>query len=298
MIISISRRTDIPAYYSQWLLNRLEEGFVLVRNPMNYHQVSRVSLKEDVVDCLVFWTKNPAPLMPYMKRLSAYTYYFTFTLNPYGGPVENSLPSVEDRIATFQSLASMIGSERMVWRYDPIILTDAYDEAYHMDQFRFMAEALEGKTDTCVISFMKSYPKIMKRTKDLNLLSLGEDERLNLVGELASIGRRHGIVLESCSSSVNFDPVHVKPGKCIDDRRISRLLGQELAISKDRNQRQNCGCVKSIDIGAYNTCHHDCIYCYANYSKESVINNTRRHDPKSPFMIGNSEPHDKIKERV
>lgn len=155
MIISASRRTDIPAVYADWLLSRLREGYVCVRNPFSYHQVSKIVLNPDVVDAFVFWTKNPAPLMKHLPELEKYMYYFQFTLNAYGREVERNLPSLENRIETFRELASRIGKERIIWRYDPIGISQAYPVDWHLEQFERLAKALEGCTETCVISFLR-----------------------------------------------------------------------------------------------------------------------------------------------
>lgn len=135
MILSVSRRTDIPAFYSDWFFNRLDEGCVLVRNPMNIHQVSRIKLSPDVVDCIVFWSKNPRPILSQLAKLEKYPYYFHYTINAYGTDLEASLPPLSERVQTFRSLAEMIGPDRIIWRYDPIIVNDVYTVQFHIEQF-------------------------------------------------------------------------------------------------------------------------------------------------------------------
>lgn len=298
MIISVSRRTDVPAYYSKWFFNRLEEGHVLVRNPMNHQQVSRVRLDKDVVDCFVFWTKNPEPMLSEIDRLEGYDCYFSYSLNPYGKPVENSLPDMERRIISFRKLSERLGPKGVVWRYDPIILAEEYDLEYHVRQFKTIASALEDTTDTCVFSFMRPYPKIQKRISGLGVKKISNDHMLEVIGNLVDIGTEHGIQLESCSETLDYKSLGIQPSQCIDDRRISAIMGTRISVEKDKNQREACGCVKSIDIGSYNTCYHDCLYCYANFSPESVRRNAMRHDVKSPFLIGGLEPEDKVTDRT
>ena len=163
MIISVSRRTDIPSYYSEWLFNRLNAGYAYVRNPMNPHRISEVSLSPDVVDGIVFWTKNPTPMLNRLHELQDYTYYFQFTLTPYGADVEKNIPSKNDIvIPTFQKLSSMIGKERVVWRYDPILLNDKYTMQYHMKYFRVLCDKLADHTEKCTISFLDLYKNIQR----------------------------------------------------------------------------------------------------------------------------------------
>ena len=143
MILSVSRRTDIPNYYADWFYNRIKEGFLYVRNPMNYHQVSRIELSPDLVDCIVFWTKNPEPMMARLHELDDYAYYFQFTLTGYGRDIEPNVPHKKDRmIPVFQRLSETIGSSRVVWRYDPILFNDVYTEEYHLRAFERIADAL------------------------------------------------------------------------------------------------------------------------------------------------------------
>ena len=167
MILSVSRRTDIPNYYSQWFYNRIKEGFVYVRNPMNTHQVSRIEITPDVVDCIVFWTKNPEPMMERLEELSAYHYYFQFTLTGYGRDMEPGIPHKREKmIPVFQALSDRIGKEKVIWRYDPIIFSQRYTPEYHLKAFEQIAMALKGFTEKCVISFVDEYAKNRKNTRN------------------------------------------------------------------------------------------------------------------------------------
>ena len=162
MIISVSRRTDIPSYYSEWFFNRLKDGYAYVRNPMNPHQISEVSLSPDVVDGIVFWTKNPTPMLNRLDELQDYTYYFQFTLTPYGVDIEKNIPSKNKIvIPTFQKLSTLIGKDRVIWRYDPILLNDKYTLQYHMKYFRVLCDKLAGYTEKCTISFLDLYKNIL-----------------------------------------------------------------------------------------------------------------------------------------
>ena len=205
MIISASRRTDIPAYYSDWFCNRLREGFVCVRTPMNFHQVSRIALSSDVVDGIVFWTKDPRPLMPRLEELRAYPYYFQFTLTPYGKDMEPGLPDKGAvLLPAFQMLSDMIGPERVIWRYDPILLTARYTADFHITAFRQMAQRLEGYTHKCVISFVDLYRNTQARLSGLGFAPLAEKEIAELAQRLAEIAGRHRLVLETCAETIDL----------------------------------------------------------------------------------------------
>lgn len=292
MILSVSRRTDIPAFYSDWFINRIKAGFVYVRNPMNYYQVSKVALTPDMIDCIVFWTKNPAPLMKELDLLSDYNYYFQVTINPYDRIIERNVPEADIVIDAFKNLSTKIGKKRTVWRYDPVFYTPGIDLSYHLKNFKKIASQLKGFTGRCIISFADVYEKTKRNMRYMQPLS---DEMILEAGaRLSETAKSYDIEIKTCSEKIDLSPVGIGHGKCIDDSLISEIIGHRIHVEKDKNQRKECGCVTSIDIGAYNTCKHGCLYCYANYSDTSVKNNTKRHDPYSPFLIGNMEPDDKV----
>lgn len=267
MIISASRRTDIPAFYWEWFQKRLQEQYVLVRNPLNLHQVSRISLRPEVVDGLVFWTKNPEPMLKQLSVLDAYAYYFQFTLNAYAADVEAALPPLAVRIEIFRQLAQKIGAERMIWRYDPILLSARYDLQYHAAVFEELAAQLADSTKKCIISFLDYYPKI-----------------------------KAGLQLETCAEAIELADLGIGHASCIDAELLGRVGGCRLDTVKDKNQRGECGCAASIDIGAYNICLHGCIYCYANDSRRQLQQITAGNS-SSPLLCSELEPADKVTER-
>ncbi len=298
MILSVSRRTDIPAFYTPWLMNRLREGYVLVRNPMNYHQVSRVSLDPKVIDCIVFWTKNPETLMPFLPDIGRkYPFYFQYTLNAYDRDMEPGLPELERKMKTFRQLAEMVGPDRVIWRYDPVILTDRYTVEKHIQAFEMLAEALEGATRKCVFSYVDLYPKVMRNMKGLSADTAGTEDMRILAEAFVKAAGRHGMKLETCAEGIDLDALGIGHGHCIDGELIASLIGWTLKAKKDPNQREECGCLESIDIGQYNTCRHGCRYCYANFNPASVALLSGKHDPESPFLVGNLEETDKVTER-
>lgn len=298
MILSVSRRTDIPSYYAEWFYNRIKEGFVCVRNPMNPRQVSEIRITPDVVDCIVFWTKNPLPMMERLDELKAYPYYFQFTLTGYGNDVEANLPDKKTMIIPmFQELSNRIGRERVIWRYDPIFFSDRYTVEYHIETFRAMAEALNGYTDKCVISFLDIYAKIRKNMESLSYYELEESELRSFAKEISRIAEQNHICVGSCAEKIDLEDCGIVHNCCIDKRLIEKLIGCELKVGKDKNQRKECGCVESIDIGTYNTCRNGCAYCYANLGAKNVERNAAKYDPASPLLCGCIGEEDKVTQR-
>lgn len=297
MIISASRRTDIPAFYSDWFFNRLQKGFVLVRNPMNKHQVSRVSLEKEVVDCIVFWSKNPTPMLPKLKLLKDYNYYFQFTLNPYDAVFENSVPKKSMLIDTFKRLSNEVGPHRVIWRYDPIILNDVIDMDYHEKYFGVLASKLKGYTSKCVISFIDYYKKIDKSFKEQGIKELAYEKKKEIAIKIVGIAKTHNLKIETCAENIDLIDIGVGHAKCVDPDLIGSMLRSNINCKKDRNQRESCGCIESIDIGAYNTCDHGCIYCYANYSRKSVKKNIENYDKDSSLLCSILTEEDRIYSR-
>lgn len=298
MIISASRRTDIPSYYSDWFFNRIKEGFVYVRNPMNIHQVSKVSLNQDVVDGMVLWTKNPLPMLDRLDELAAYNYYFQFTLNPYQTDVEVNLPSKKDVIIpVFQKLSDLIGSERVIWRYDPIFLNEKYTIEYHIENFEKIAQQLEGYTEKCTISFIDYYQNTVNNVKDLNISALTDLDKEFLAQTLSQIAHKHNLKIDTCAENINLSKYGITSAHCVDEKLLEKIAGYPFKVEKDKSQRLECGCVSSIDIGQYSTCKNGCKYCYANYNFKSAENNMKKHNPISPLITGVIESEDKITER-
>lgn len=295
MILSVSRRSDIPNYYADWFFNRLRAGYCLVRNPFNAAQVSRIDLSPAVVDAIVFWTKNPAPMLPRLAALSDYPYYFQFTLTPYGPEVEPGLPGKQTALCdTFIRLAKEIGPQRVVWRYDPIFLNARYTYAYHLAAFARLAGRLEGSTDRVVISFLDQYDKIQGRMRPLKVSAVTDTRKQELAGQLARLAAEHGMVMQSCAAALDFTSAGIEPGSCIDRTRLETLIGCSLAVKKDANQRPECRCAASIDIGTYNTCPNLCHYCYANMSEKTVQTRRQRYRADSPLLCDELKETDQI----
>jgi hypothetical protein len=316
MIVSASRRTDIPGLYFAWFLNRLRARFVLVRNPFAPSRVSRVVLGENV-ECVVFWTKNAAPALHRMNEFHAFGIpcYFLYTVTSYGNDLERSVPPEQERIDAFRRLSDMIGPERVVWRYDPIIFSEppfsrpwmsagnssgsgtGMDLEYHIRHFADLAKKLEGATGRCVISFLDMYKKCRARLEPLHIVEPTEETMVYTAMHLRGIADSCGISVQSCAEEVDLSVAGVERGGCIDGLLISRITGRSVRLPKDRSQRKACRCGLSVDIGAYDSCTNSCLYCYATASPEAALKNHARHDPESPLLIGRTRSTDRIVER-
>ncbi len=298
MIISVSRRTDIPAFYADWFFNRLQEGFVCVRNPMNHRQVSRIVLSPDRVDGMVFWTKNPRPVLDRLSELARYPYYFQCTITPYGRDMEPFIPD-KNRVVipAFQELSRRIGPKRVIWRYDPVILTGKYTISYHIRVFTQMAARLSGYTQKCIISFADDYAHIRRPMAAIGQQPITREQMLLLAEHIAGIATRHHMTVETCAEQVDLGHLGISHGHCIDRRLLENISGYPLAVGKDPYQREACGCAASVDIGAYNTCPGGCRYCYAVKSPARAEQNRLLHDPHSPLLFGKLGPEDVVKDR-
>lgn len=298
MILSVSRRTDIPNYYSEWFFNRIKEGFVYVRNPMNVHQVSKINITPEVVDCIVFWTKNPEPMLHRLDELEGYHYYFQFTLTGYGTDMECNVPHKKEKmIPVFQELSEKIGKQRVIWRYDPIIFTKKYTPEYHLKAFEQIAAALKGYTEKCVISFVDLYAKNKKNMERLGSYEMKQSRLLEFATKISKTAGENGMVTGSCAEGMDFDQCGIEHNCCIDKTLIESIIGCRITIEKDKNQRPECGCMESVEIGTYNTCKNGCQYCYANYSEKSVVKNCGKYNPESPILCGTLDENDRITER-
>lgn len=284
MLLSVSRRTDIPAFYSDWFFKQLEQEFTLVPNPINPQKVAKIPLKKfeitDVatnligeksiktqgnIEGIVFWSKNPKPLLNRIEKLNGYTYYFLYTLNAYPDDIEGGLPTLEDRINTFKELSKYCP---VIWRYDPILLTNGIDVTWHLNRFEYLCKSLSGYTKHCKISFViTTYSGCSK-----SVYAPSEKEKHLLLEGLSKIASANDIQIEACAECADWSKYGILPSKCIDGKIFERLLTQKysdlnLEVKRKNNrldnQRKNCGCMPAIDIGRYDTCKHNCNYCYA-----------------------------------
>lgn len=285
MIINLGSRTDIPAFFSEWFYNRVDEGFVCVRNPYYQEQVTKYILDPKVVDCLVFCTKNPQPMLDKLDKISEFGQLWFVTITPYGKDIEPYVPDVNDVLDSFKKLSDAVGAEKIIWRYDPIFVNEGYSIERHIEEFSNMAQKLNGYTQECIISFIDLYEKTKKNFKGVRAVKLFEKEFL--AQNFSDIAFRNNMKLKTCAEGVEFAKYGIDIDGCITKKVIERAIAKRLNIPKLSQARQECNCILGNDIGVYNTCRHGCLYCYANYDSVAVKNNLKKHDPTSPFLIGN-----------
>jgi hypothetical protein len=290
MIVSASRRTDIPAFYGQWFMNRLRAGFCSVANPFNPKQVGTVSLRPEDVSCFVFWTRYPVSLSPHLPELLSRGHEFVmlYTVLDYSSDLEPGMPVLSARIREFRQMADRYSPDRMAWRYDPILISPGTDAAFHRDRFRAIASELRGATHRVIISFFDAYPKARAR---LSSVSGGryryegdpQDRVLaDLVPAIVETAGEFGMDIQSCAEKLDLEQYCVAPGACIDGPYLEQVTGRPMPRRKDAGQRKRCRCVESRDIGAYDTCRFGCVYCYATNRPPGQT----AHDPSAPMLVG------------
>ena len=294
MIINTGCRTDIPAFYAKWLMNRIREGYVLVRNPYNPNQVTKYNLSPEVVDCLAFCTKNPEPMLTYLDELDMYKQYWFVTITPYGKDIEPNVPDKPKVIEGFKKLSNHIGVDSIGWRYDPIFIGHGFDVSKHIECFEKMAKELKGYTHNCTISFLDVYEKVKRNAPDIKTPT--KEEQMEIAKAFSKIGKENEMVIHACCEKTYLSQYGLQCNGCMSQEIIEKAINNTLQPPKRKNLRQECNCLMGNDIGAYNTCGHLCKYCYANANKQFAIENMKKHDDNSPFLIGRSEPGDKITE--
>ena len=292
MIINTGCRTDIPAFYSKWLMNRIREGFVYVRNPYYKSQVTKYSLSPNVVDCLAFCTKNPEPMLKYLDELDVYKQYWFVTITPYGKDIEPVVPDKEKVIESFKKLSEHIGVDSIGWRYDPIFIGMGYNIEKHIEAFEKMAKQLKGYTKDVTISFLDLYEKVKRNAPDIRPPT--KDEAIQLGKAFARIGKENGMTIHSCCEKTYLAEYGIDCKGCMSQEIVEKGIEAKLNPPKRKSLREDCNCLMGNDIGAYNTCGHLCKYCYANANVGLVRENMKKHIPTSPFLIGGNEEGDKI----
>lgn len=296
MIIQTGMRTDIPAFYAKWLINRIKEGYVLVRNPYNPMQVTRYRLTPDVVDLIAFCTKNPAPMLPFMDILKPYGQYWFVTITPYGKDIEPNVPAKEKVMEDFRRLSNIVGPDSMGWRYDPIFVDEKHTVEWHIAEFEKMVQTLAGCTHSCVISFIDIYKKVERNFPQAKEVSL--PDQIKLGKEFVRIAGQYEMTIRPCAEGDMLAAYGADCGGCMTTSIFEKALHTRLDVPKRTNNQRNgqCACLLGVDIGAYDTCGHLCKYCYANSNVDLVKENMKKHHPDSPFLIGNSMAEDVIHE--
>ena len=293
MILNISGRTDIPAFYSDWLMNRLEEGFIDVRNPFNPKMVSRIMM--DDVDLLFFCTKNPIPMLDKIKDIKK-KIYFHVTLTSYKKDIEPNLPPKKEIIEAIKKISDMIGKENIVVRYDPVFINKEYSLEYHVKSFDKICELLDGYVNKILISFIDDYKNVRNNYNVLKYRKLNENDYKVIGTSFSQSAKKHNIVVHTCAEERNLTEYGFIKDECLSKELALKLTGK---VYKKWKARKNvpCECVEMVDIGVYNSCKHYCKYCYANFDEKQVNDNYNKHNPKSSLLIGELSSDDIIKIR-
>jgi hypothetical protein len=305
IIVSASRATDIPAFYSRWMLNRIRDGYLKWTNPFNAKQTTYIGFRDTRV--IVFWSKNPSPLSPVLDELDerGIHHYLQFTLNDYEAEeYEPGLPSLDRRVDTFLRLSERMGPERIIWRFDPLFLSDKINEDLLLEKILRLGERLRGHTRQLVFSFadISAYRGVKNSMKREGVIweEFSPEGMLRFSSRLGQVGKSLGLRLSTCSEGVDLDSFDIHHNRCIDDDLMARLWPEDSALMsflgrsqgslfnenssgapnplKDKGQRKECGCIFSKDIGRYNTCPHLCVYCYANSTSATIRKNFKEHD--------------------
>lgn len=296
MIVSASYKTDLPAFYGDWFMTRLQAGYCMMRNPMNRKPI-RVPLDRGNVDGIVFWTKNFRPFMKHVPRLEScgFPFYVQYTINGYPRSLETNVVDWRKSVETVWELSRSIGKRSVVWRYDTVVVSAETPLDFHVRNFSQIAQSLEGVTDEAVVSFLQLYRKTernlaeMTRAHDNPWRDPSTSEKRDLAATLYEIARGHGIDLTICSQP---DLITVQsPARCIDTKRLGDVAGRPISV-KTLGNRPGCECAASRDIGDYDTCPHGCVYCYAVRSQPLAVERFRRHDPMGEYLF--SDPSDPI----
>lgn len=293
MIINTGGRTDTVQYYTEWLLRRFAEGYVLTRNPLFPNRVNRYELTPDKVDCVVFCSKDYKPILPRLHEITdRFHTYFHYTITAYGKEIEPGVPSIDESMETLIALSKLVGPKRIAWRYDPVLLTKEYTIRRHLETFARMAKKLAPYIDRCIFSFVEMYQKLEVNMPELIPLS-GEDMD-ELAKGLGAVAAKYGITIQTCGTNGNFTHFGIHTSGCMTLNILGEANGVAFKSRKHKGMRQGCYCIESRDIGAYNTCMNGCKYCYANKTPRKAFENFKLHDPTSPLLLGTVRPEDTI----
>ena len=294
MIINTGQRTDIPAFYSKWFMNRIKEGYVLVRNPYYPTIVTKFLLNPEVVDVIGFCTKNPRPMFPYLDELKDFGQFWYVSITGFGKDLEPNVPPIDQVIEDFKFLSNKVGKNAIGWRYTPIIVNSKYTKEYHIKMFEHIASKLDGYTSLVAFGFVDIYPKLAKNHPEIK--DTDDNTKVEISKAFIEIARKHHMDLRLCSKEKWLSNYGVDIDGCMRVKDYENSIDSKLDIKQKMEARKNyCACYLSNDIGAYNSCMHLCKYCYANGNEMTIRKNYKEHDDNSPLLIGHINPEDKIR---
>ncbi len=293
MIINTGGRTDTVQYYTEWLLKRFREGYVLSRNPLFTNKITRYELTPDKVDCVVFCSKNYKPILSGLHEVTdRFNTYFHYTITAYGKDIEPGVPCIEESMETLIELSKLVGKERVAWRYDPVLLTNDYTVSRHFETFERMAKMLAPYVDRCIFSFVEMYKKLQLNMPEI--IPMSEQDMDILAGGLGTIAHKYGIHIQTCGTNGDFTKYGIYSSGCMTLDILGNANGIEFKKLKHKGSRQGCHCIESRDIGAYDTCLNGCKYCYANKNPYKAFENFKYHNPDSPLLLGNVTEDDTV----
>jgi len=293
LILNVSGRCDIVAFFTKWFMNRYREGYVDVRNPFNRKLVSRIYFSD--VDLILFCTKNPLPILDYLKEIDK-PIIFHVTLTPYNLDIEPFVPSKKDIIEAIKKLSEIVGIDNLYVRYDPIFISDKYNTDYHKKAFAKMCSLLDGYVKQIIVSFIDDYKNVRNNMNILKYRDFTFDDYKEIGNFFSKEALKHGMTVQTCFEDETLVEYGFIKGECMSKELAKRLTGKDYKKWKARKENK-CECVEMVDIGVYNTCKHFCKYCYANYDEKQVINNVSMHDDESSLLIGYVNSDDVIKVR-
>lgn len=294
MILNVSGRTDVVAFYSDWFMKRLEEGFVDVRNPFNKKLVSRIYF--DDVDAILFCTKNPIPIINKLKDIHK-PILFHITLTPYKNDIEPNVFNKKDIIEAIKKVSSIIGIDNIYIRYDPIFISDKYNINYHIKAFDKICKLLNGYVKYIIISFIDDYKNVRKNKNIINYKEFSEDDYKQIGLNFSKSAKENGMTVQTCFEDRNLVEYGFIKQDCLSHTLAFKLTGKTNFKSWKARKMRKCNCVEMVDIGVYNSCKHFCKYCYANYDENMVNNNYKNHNKDSSLLIGDLQKDDIIKVR-
>ena len=297
MILNTGGRTDTVQYYSEWLLNRFREGYVLSRNPLFPNLINRIELTPETIDVVVFCSKDYAPILDRLHEISdRFNCYYHYTITAYDTDIEPRVPSIAQSIDTLKRLAAQVGKDKIAWRYDPVLLTDTYTIERHLETFDYMARELTPHVSRCIFSFVEMYKKLEVNMPELRPLT--DEQKRMLAQGLGAIAKEYGLYLQTCATREDYEPFGIHRSGCMTTEIFGEALGLTFKRHAHTGNRLGCACMESHGLGDYNSCPNGCRYCYANKDHAKALDNYRLHDPQSPLLLGHVHEGDAIKPSV
>lgn len=293
MIINVGGRTDIVNYYTPWLLNRLEEGYAYSRNPFAKENVYKLSLKPEDVDCILFCSKNYQPILKHIGEIDEkYNILCNYTITAYGKDIEPKVPTIDQSIMTLERLSDIVGSNKILWRYDPILLTEKYTVEKHLETFEYMVEKIAPLVYRCIFSFVDMYRKVEENMPEI--IPLTEKDKVILLKGIGEISERYNLYTQSCATNESYEKYGIHAAGCTTQEILQQAHNVVYKSVKGTGIRENCHCIPSRDIGDYNSCLSECKYCYANRKPDIPKKVIKLHDEKSPLLLGHLKENNNL----